>query len=159
MDVVKEKMSYFADAVNKYGQLNALASGLKFLYTDLKEQIGRKRREQDDSEHYHLVIISHGGIYSSPDPLVIMTSGWIKDIIFYSPWGCGVDGSVVHGIATGTINPSGCSFHVNDVPRDISLLDWNYMSRASSLVVPYVQLQALRQAKCNGHTWRSGKPW
>ena len=77
------------------------------LYPSLVDEITQKIEQNRNQDHYHLVIVAHGKISPFPDPYLRSLHGcYIKDIIFYSPWNCAVDATVVHRIATGTIKPS-----------------------------------------------------
>ena len=104
MSHLENSRSDFYNAVRNHNLLPFLQSECPDFYEKLLILIKEKINENNNREHYNLVIVSHGQISFESDkilPTTIMpdiseycpTVGGLQDIVFYSPWGCNVDAS------------------------------------------------------------------
>ena len=145
MNLMLDKMPVFHSALTRYDKKNALVKGLKRFYHEFDDELKKKHEElkkktqmKRGQRHYHLIMVSHGVISLQSDPILQLAMECLKDIVFYSPWGCAVDSTVVHGIATGTISPSQRRF----APAVSPPPGWNNLENHPG-AIPAVELVAL----------------
>ena len=143
MCILRLQLPNFVKAVENKGLQSVLRSGVGRLYNAIKIKIKEKIKNKKDFPYYQLVIVSHGRISLCHDEILRTTLGTLTDIVFYSPWGCTVDALVVHGIATGTIEPRHRMFNGTSNAASVPLT-FNRLSTRPNGPIPLVDLSPLK---------------
>ncbi|XP_069193328.1 uncharacterized protein [Procambarus clarkii] len=151
MSILKQTQPEATKAIKKDdGLMFTLVWGLRNIYQYFRDYIEKEiMKKRYPRNHYDLIIISHGGIRPEPCPVpVSILSEGFRQMIFYSPWSCLVDASVVYSIGTGCIKPNNRRFFQCSSKTNVALSNlpswWNSINKKTFHVIPTVMLHALK---------------
>jgi len=110
-----------------------LARVVHNLLSPINKYLEEEDEEQKDNDLV-ITVVAHGSINTSlqmPSRFYYMTPSLLS-ITLYSPWGCAVDASVVHGICTNTINIQNVKYN-GDVKPEIPA-EFNKLPREMDMI-------------------------
>lgn len=126
--VFMDKIDMESFALNSVFPLARVAHNIqKIIQENLDE-------DDDDDDELIITVIAHGAIDTHmqlPCFFHYMVPTLLS-VTLYSPWGCAIDATVVHGIATNTIHIG--DVEINGEVRPGMPSDWNHLPRDFQLV-------------------------